>query len=117
MGDGRGRRRGRSTRASPIPSLARHGFQHSDLRLARPIERRSFRNIGQLVDRGVLVESTNWTQLYVPARVHDQVRLVATRQDDVVAHLSVLRKRGHAAFSTPPPRASSSRSSSPCAAP
>ncbi len=80
------------------PRGGRHAFQHTDMRLARPIERRSFRSLGQLIDRGVFLESQNWSAIFEPARAKDQARLVVARDDEVVAHVALMRGFGAPLF-------------------
>lgn len=80
------------------PRTAAYAFKLTDLRLARPIERRSFRSIGQLGDRGAILESETWQHLYAPARVTDQVRLVVTRGDEVIGFVALVRATGAPVF-------------------
>jgi DNA-binding CsgD family transcriptional regulator len=80
------------------PLSGRHAFGQTDLRLAQPIEHRSFRNVGQLTARGSMLESATWSELYEPARIWDQVRLLVTRDDEVVAYALLVRGVGAPLF-------------------
>ncbi len=80
------------------PGSSAYVYTALDLRRAPPIERRSFRSLAQLGDRGMLLESPGWVHLYAAARVCDQARLLVTRDDEIVATIFVVRGVGAPLF-------------------
>ena len=91
----RGDERGAATlAASNDPATWKHAYRFRDVRLARPIETRTFRTIEQLLGREAVLRSKVWQTLYAPHRWVDQARVLICHGNQIVGLVIVLRSEG-----------------------